>query len=87
MLCKNIGVNDAGHLTFAGMDTVALAGKYQTPLYLMDEERIRHNCRVYVNAMKKCFDETALPLYASKAASFKQIYRIAREEGMGVDVV
>ena len=31
MLCKNIGVNSAGHLTFAGVDTLGLAGKYQTP--------------------------------------------------------
>lgn len=87
MVCDNLGINPEGNLTFAGRDVNVLAKTYGTPLYLMDEERIRHNCRVYVNAMKKCFDETALPLYASKAASFKQIYRIAREEGMGVDVV
>ena len=28
-----------------------------------------------------------MPLYASKAASFKQIYRIAKEENIGIDVV
>ena len=27
MLCNNIGVNEAGRLTFAGMDTVELAKK------------------------------------------------------------
>jgi diaminopimelate decarboxylase len=53
----------------------------------MDEERIRHNCRVYVDAMQEYFGKDSLPLYASKAASFKHIYRIAKEEGMGVDVV
>ncbi len=87
MICENLGIGSCGNLTFAGRDVCTLAKTYGTPLYLMDEERIRHNCRVYVNAMKKYFGADSLPLYASKAASFKQIYRIAREEGMGVDVV
>ncbi len=87
MICENLGINSAGKLNFAGRDVCALAEKYGTPLYLMDEERIRHNCRVYVNAMRESFGELSMPLYASKAASFKQIYRIVREEGMGVDVV
>ena len=40
-----------------------------------------------MSAMKEAFGTSSLPLYASKAASFKQIYRIMKEEGMGVDVV
>ena len=71
----------------AGVDTVALAQKHGTPLYLMDEGKIREKCRIYVNAMREAFGEDALPLYASKAASFKQIYRIINEEGMGTDLV
>ncbi|MBQ9757526.1 MAG: diaminopimelate decarboxylase [Clostridia bacterium] len=87
MICENLGINQSGNLTFAGRDTVDLAKKYGTPLFLMDEERIRHNCRVYVNAMKKYFGAGSEPLFASKAASFKAVYKIAMEEGMGVDVV
>ena len=87
MLCNNIGVNDAGHLTFSGLDTVALANKYQTPLYLMDEDRIRANCRLYKEAMAACLGEGSYPLYASKAASFKHIYEIMKEEGMAIDLV
>ncbi len=87
MICENLGINPAGNLTFANRDVKVLAEKYKTPLYLMDEERIRHNCRVYVDAMKKYFGEDSFPLFASKAASFKSIYRIVGEEGMGVDVV
>ena len=86
-VCENISVNREGHLTFAGQDTVVLAQQYGTPLYLMDEERIRHNCRVYTGAFRKCFGAGSLSLYASKACSFKQIYRIVQEEGMGIDVV
>jgi len=87
MLCNNIGVNAAGHLTFAGVDTVELANKYQTPLYLMDEDKIRANCRLYREAMSASFGEGSYPLYASKAASFKHMYEIMKEEGMAVDLV
>ncbi len=87
MICNNLGVGSDGVLTFAGRNAEKLAEKYGTPLYLMDEEKIRENCKTYVNAMKKYFGENSIPLFASKAASFKQIYKIIREEGMGVDVV
>jgi diaminopimelate decarboxylase len=77
MLCRNIGTGTDGHLTFAGRDTVELAEKYGTPLYLMDERRIRENCRMYKAAMEKNFGGSALPLYASKAAAFRRMYAIA----------
>ena len=87
MLCPNLSINENGHLCLNGMDTVSLAQQYGTPLYVMDEDRIRERCRTYLTAMKEAFGHTARPLYASKAASFRQIYRIMKEEGMGVDVV
>ncbi|MBE6970171.1 MAG: diaminopimelate decarboxylase [Ruminococcaceae bacterium] len=86
-ICENITVNEQGRLCFAGRDTAELAAEFKTPLYLLDEDRIRHNCRVYKAAMAKHFSVASRPLYASKAASFKAIYRIMSEEGMGVDVV
>ncbi len=86
-ICDNINVNEAGHLTFAGKDVTLLAQKYGTPLYLMDEEKIRYNCNIYKNAFKKYFGDNALPLFASKSASFKRLYEIMKEEGMGIDVV
>ena len=87
MICNNLSVSSAGHLLLGGRDTVELIQKYGSPLYLMDEERIRANARTYVEAMKQHFPKGSHPLFASKAASFKQIYRIIGEEGMGTDVV
>lgn len=87
MICDNLSVNQEWHLCLGGIDVCALAKKHGTPLYLMDENKIREKCRVYVNAMKEAFGEGALPLYASKAASFKQIYRIIMSEGLGTDLV
>ena len=55
MLHKNLGVNEMGHLTIAGADTVELAKEYGTPLMVMDEERIRRNIRIYKDAMERYF--------------------------------
>ena len=87
MICDNISINSKGHLTFAGHDTVELAEKYGTPLYLMDENKIREHIRTYKNAMAEFFPEGSLPEFASKAFSCKQIYRIVKEEGINVDLV
>ena len=85
MICDNISVNEKGHLTFAGYDTVELAEKYGTPLYLMDEGKIREHVRCYKNAMQKYFPAGSLPEFASKAFSCRQIYRIMAEEGIDID--
>lgn len=87
MLYSNLSVNNKGHLEIAGHDTVELAAKYGTALYVMDEDKLRENCRVYVDSMKKYFGEDSMPLYASKALCFTEIYRIVSECGMGTDIV
>ena len=87
MICDNLSVNEKGHLTFAGLDTVDLAKKYGTPLYLMDENKIREHIRTYKNAMERYFPKGSMPEFASKAFSIKQIYRIMAEEGIDIDVV
>ncbi len=86
MICDNITVKE-GVLHFGGVDTTYLAKKYGTPLYIMDEDKIREKCRIYVDAMNEAFGGNALPLFASKAASFKKIYQIVSSENMGIDVV
>ena len=87
MVCENVGVNESGHLTLAGQDTTTLASQYGTPLYLMDEDRIRYNCRLYKNAMRGALGEGGFPLFASKAACFKRIYEIMAQEEMAIDLV
>ena len=87
MLHKNLSINERGHLALAGVDTVEMAEKYGTPLYLMDEDRIRENCRVYIDAMQKYMGGASRPLFASKACCFKRMYAIVAEMGMGTDIV
>ncbi len=84
---KCLGINEAGNLTIGGCDVKELAKQYKTPLYIMDESDVRKNCRTYVDAIDKYYDGNGLILYASKALSCKYMYKIAMEEGMGVDTV
>ena len=86
MICDNLSVS-SGRLIFAGADTVEMAAKYGTPLMLLDEGKIREKCSIYRNAMQKYFTPDSMPLYASKALSFKYIYKIAASENIGIDCV
>ncbi len=85
-LHSNIDERD-GRLIFDGADVCSLAEKYGTPLMLLDEDRIRERCRMYREAAKRYFGADAQPLFASKALSFRGIYRIMAEEEMSVDIV
>lgn len=82
-----LNVNEKGHLTIGGCDTVELAKEYGTPLYVLDENVIRNTCKSYVNSFKKYYDGNGRPLYASKALSCLELCRIANDEGLGLDVV
>ena len=87
ILHKNFNVNEKGHLTIGGADAVELAKEFGTPAYVLDENTIRENCRIYKKAATECFGADALPLYASKALCFSGIYKLVAEEGLGVDCV
>ncbi len=86
MICDNLTV-EGGVLRFAGRTARDLIERYGSPLYAMDESRIRRNMRTYLDAMRDVFDERATMCYASKACAFMAMYRIAAEEGASVDVV
>lgn len=87
MLTENFNVNEKGHLTLGGVDTVDLANKYGTPLYVLDENDIRKSCRQFVGAFDKYYGGNARVYYASKAFSCKEMYRIVMNEGICTDVV
>jgi len=79
-------VNAQGHLEIGGCDTVELAHKYGTPLYIMDEALIRQRAREYVES----FQASGLKFqvaYASKAFSVMAMCAIAEQENLSLDVV
>ena len=87
ILYPHFDINEKGHLTIGGADAVELAKEFGTPAYIIDENVVRARCREYLGAAAKSFGADALPLYASKALCFTEMYRIAKEEGMGIDCV
>ncbi|HYF93452.1 MAG TPA: diaminopimelate decarboxylase [Symbiobacteriaceae bacterium] len=78
--------NALGHLTIGGVDTTDLAREFGTPLYIMDEELIRKNCRVYVSTFAQVYPNAEVA-FASKAFLCSAMAALAAQEGMSLDVV
>lgn len=78
--------NEQGHLEIGGLDTVDLAKKYGTPLYVYDVSVIRKNCRDFVDTFKS-LGVKAQVAYASKAFSTVAMLQVINEEKMSLDVV
>ncbi len=84
---NTLKINGAGHLEIGGADTVELAEKFGTPLYVLDEKHIRDMMRAYKNTIDECYGGNGTVLYASKAFSCTAVYAIAQSENIGVDTV
>lgn len=79
-------INQAGHLTIGGVDSLKLAKEYGTPLVVYDVSQIRNQIR----AFKKVFEEEQVNYavsYASKAFASIVMYQVANEEEAYTDVV
>jgi len=81
-----LDINEKGHLTIGGCDTVDLAKRFGTPLYVMDDETIRKNCRAFTDAIKNHYNGRGHVAYASKAFNCLEMCRIMAQEGMCIDV-
>ena len=68
------------------VNTLELVKKFGTPLYAMDEEQIRDNCRRYMKAMETKGSNNKVA-YAGKAFLTKAIVQIMKNEGLCLDVV
>ena len=79
-------VNEAGHLTLGGCDAVELAREFGTPLYVFDEDTLRHQCREFQSQFRARYPDTVVA-YAAKAYLGRALAAIVAEEGMALDVV
>ena len=85
MLFGTQTIDIKGHLNIGGYDTVELAERFGTPLYVMDEALVRQNCRDYLNAFRSRYQESIIA-FAGKAFLTTAMCRIAQQEGMSLDV-
>jgi diaminopimelate decarboxylase len=86
LLHDNLNINDRGHLEIGGCDCCDLVHEFGTPLYVIDEQKIRKNCRKFNEALKKYYPNSQV-VYAAKAFMTMAVCRIIEEEGLGLDVV
>lgn len=81
-----MNINENNHITINGFDICEIADEYKTPLYIMNEEGIRRNCRLFKKTLNQCYENNKI-LFASKAFSCMYMYKILSEENLGADVV
>ena len=81
-----LGEAKNGRLVVGGVAAADLAREYGTPLYVMDETRLRANCRAYVGALRAAYPRSRA-VFASKALCCMATCRLAFDEGLAVDVV
>jgi len=82
----NVEFNDKGHMLIGGADAVELAENYDTPLYVIDEMRIRKNYQRLHKAFTQYYPNFQI-LYACKANTNLAILKILEDEGSGIDAV
>jgi diaminopimelate decarboxylase len=78
--------NRKGTLYFDGVSAKELAEKFDTPLYVISEKRIRENYRRLNNALTRNYAKTRL-YYAAKANSNLSVLKILESEGAYLDAV
>ena len=77
---------EGNELDVGGVKASALSKEYGTPLYVIDEELVRSNCRRYYNAMK-CEERGNRVTYAGKAFINMSMCNLVNEENLYLDVV
>ena len=80
LLPRSAFVDENGHLHVGGIDVLELAQEFGTPLFVYDEDHLRHACREAVSAWGEGV------AYATKAFLCRSMARLAHEEGMHLDV-
>jgi len=73
-----------GVLHIGGVSALELADRYGTPLYIIDENRIRANYRRLEDAFRRRYANTRVH-YAVKANTNLAVLSILRQEGAGAD--
>jgi D-ornithine/D-lysine decarboxylase len=82
---ENYLETENGHLTINGVDALELVEKFDSPLFVFSEPRIRHN----IERLKKAADSINHPVkfcYASKANSNMAVLQAVRDAGIDIEV-
>lgn len=84
-LTGTMRINSQGHLEIGNVDTADLVKDFGTPLWVIDEQGFRQNCRDIRQAFTRLGE--SMVIYASKTLCTTAICKIVAQEGLGLDVV
>ncbi len=79
-------VNNKGHLEIGGCDTVELADRFGTPLYVFNRAEFEVISRAMTDAVRDFYGDGEVA-YASKAFACEAVYALAKKQGLCTDVV
>ena len=82
----DLKTNKKGNLTIGGADALELVDQFKTPLYVIDEDRIKNNYRRLYEAFSSYYNDFKM-FYACKANTNLAVMRILEKEGSGIDAV
>ncbi len=82
----SLQADENGHLALGKEDLTDLAKHYGTPLYILDEATLRHNCQRFQNPLKKLYPNHLIA-FAGKSCLTIGLLNLLAKEGLGVDVV
>lgn len=83
---ESLKINGRGHLEIGGCDTVDLAKKFGTPLYVLDEKYIREVANAYKSALSAEYGNYEVA-YAAKAFCAVAVFKLAKQLDLCADVV
>ncbi len=81
----HLEINENGELTIGDIEAAQIAEKFGTPLYVVDENRLRENYRRFYAAFDSQWDDISV-CYAYKANSNSAICKVLEDEGSGAEI-
>ena len=74
------------HLIIGDIDANELAEEFKTPLYVIDEEKVRNNYNKLFTAFSSKYEDLHM-CYAAKANTSLAVLKILEDEGSYIDAV
>lgn len=79
-------VSPSGHLTIGGCDVVDLARQFGTPLYVVDERKLRADCHNFAEGFRKVYPNVEVG-YSYKTNPLPGVLRVLHDCGVLAEVI
>jgi diaminopimelate decarboxylase len=80
------GVGPDGHLAIGGCDVVELASRFGTPLYVVDEQKLRRDYQSFVDGFRRFYPKVEVG-YSYKTNPLPEVIRVLHDCGALAEVI